>query len=180
MTQPHRLSPSGPFLESGVGGVSCAARATAATNVGAGGFVLTFTQATGAAFVESTPGGDWTFTPNTCLYTYTGAAGRRFLVQVFATLAPQGATPNGTEMHMAIDRSGDVIGQTVLTDFTEGHVFGTAETPDPTPTNLTSARLIEPVPGTTVRPCFGSDPNNEVPIMIERLTMVITEVGLGA
>lgn len=159
------------------GGTSGSARSTTLNNTApTSSNPNQFVAAATANFAQVNGSSLWTFTPAACVWTYTGAAGRRFLFVASSTISPAFESATGT-LYMGIDLDSDIIGEDPTTTFVEGIVqrlFTIAETSESANDPFTTSRLVSPAPGSTVRPAFAHPSGDTI---ITRLSFAFSEVG---
>lgn len=170
-----------PPSELGIPTDSASARATTSLNTAPtdsdiGNFVAP--QGIDFAIVHA-PSADWTFTPNTCFFTYNGPTGKRFKFSLVASMKVQFEGGGGT-FWMAIDQDVALIGSPAVADFTESVVvqsFTVADASGDIVKTIPTTRLVEPIAGQTFQPVFAF--SGVVFLNIIRLEFSFEQVGPG-
>lgn len=138
-----------------------------------------FVAITGGDFVQDDTGTGWTFNPVSCVWTYSGAVGKRYLVELVTCAHPNGAHLLDSDLVQGVDFNGDLIGTASPANQAMGVIeqmwFATFDVSNKC-VGL-SQRYITPFPGDTVQPCYGRDAAAPQNYTITRLSMTITEVG---
>ncbi len=164
------------------GGTSVSCRATVEGNSAATNSTANFVATSGSNFAQVKTGAGWTFAAAGCLWTYTGQAGRRFMVTLNVSVYPASAFATAiSELIVGIDHDGDLIGTSSPSSMADSVIESSWDpTTDQKVHSMHTTKLIEPANGDTVQPCFGREALPTVPATtITRLNMTIVEVGAG-